>query len=67
MALAYVAAPDSGALAVLVDALAPRLVPGGVLAVDASDPADRAVVEAAFRGADVRYVRGPLLHVVRGG
>ena len=67
VALAYVAASDTAALRERVEALAPRLVVGGTLAVDASDPADLEAVERAFRGAAVRYDRGPLLHVVWDG
>ncbi len=46
-------------------ALAGRLVPGGVLVVDASTPEVRAAVETAFEGIDVRTVRRAHLHVVR--
>ena len=67
VAVAHVAAMTPEALRPVVEALAGRLVPGGVLIVDARDPATLAVVEAAFRGADVRYVRRAQLHVVREG
>lgn len=67
VAVAHVAAPDAETLGALVAPLAGRLAVGGVLVATAPDPARLAAVEAAFVGADVRYVRQAQLHVVREG